>query len=180
MEEKANSLLNNLNDSRVLIDRFCIVKIGLHSAIVLSYMQHLNRKNIDVVQVEDLYEEFCNIFSKRTVIRHVDKLIKIGYLKREKREMSIEYAKSIKEILCNKKLDGCGIGIMSCSWCKINVYILHEHHYPVSKLKGGTLTVSICPNCHAEYHYLVKRLYEKSCVKLTEEGKRYGNIFKEG
>lgn len=44
----------------------------------------------------------------------------------------------------------------TCEWCGRKNYILHEHHYPVSKAHGGTKTVKICPNCHAVYHYVFK------------------------
>lgn len=39
-----------------------------------------------------------------------------------------------------------------CEWCGYNTLVLHEHHFPVRHSDGGTETVSICPNCHAEYH----------------------------
>jgi hypothetical protein len=41
-----------------------------------------------------------------------------------------------------------------CNWCLGGTYILHDHHYPISKENGGLDTVSICASCHAEYHYL--------------------------
>lgn len=42
-----------------------------------------------------------------------------------------------------------------CEWCKCKTPVLHRHHYPVLKSKGGIETVDICPNCHAEFHYLM-------------------------
>ena len=44
----------------------------------------------------------------------------------------------------------------TCEWCHRKNYVLHEHHYPVSKSHGGTKVVKICPNCHATYHYIFK------------------------
>ena len=43
-----------------------------------------------------------------------------------------------------------------CEWCGGKTHVLHEHHYPIPRSKGGTETVSICPNCHYEFHYLEK------------------------
>ena len=43
-----------------------------------------------------------------------------------------------------------------CEWCRRKTYVLHEHHFPTPKSKGGTKTVKICPNCHANYHYIFK------------------------
>lgn len=47
-----------------------------------------------------------------------------------------------------------GHGYFNCEWCSESVPILHEHHYPVRKSCGGLDTVSICPNCHTEYHFI--------------------------
>jgi hypothetical protein len=44
--------------------------------------------------------------------------------------------------------------IYPCEWCKSSTVILHRHHFPIPKHKGGKLTVSICPNCHCEFHIL--------------------------
>ena len=43
-------------------------------------------------------------------------------------------------------------GAQKCQWCKGTTAVLHEHHYPIRNVDGGIDTVSICPNCHAEYH----------------------------
>ena len=43
-----------------------------------------------------------------------------------------------------------------CSWCSAAVPIIHEHHYPVPKAKGGTATIGLCPNCHTEFHFLTQ------------------------
>ena len=43
-----------------------------------------------------------------------------------------------------------------CEWCGIKTFALQEHHYPVPRSKGGTKTVTICPNCHSEYHAIIK------------------------
>ena len=41
----------------------------------------------------------------------------------------------------------------TCDWCKGDVVVLEEHHYPIQAKDGGTETVSICPNCHATFHH---------------------------
>lgn len=43
-------------------------------------------------------------------------------------------------------------GNLACGWCGINTLVLHEHHYPIPRSQDGTKTVSICPNCHYEFH----------------------------
>lgn len=58
----------------------------------------------------------------------------------------------IRNILILKNMSGLGIGSQKCSWCMVSTYILESHHYPISKAEGGVKTVSICSNCHSEYH----------------------------
>lgn len=41
---------------------------------------------------------------------------------------------------------------LKCDWCGMESYVLHEHHYPIPKCRGGKDTVHICPNCHSTYH----------------------------
>lgn len=49
--------------------------------------------------------------------------------------------------------------IKRCAWCKGDTLILHAHHYPITREDGGTETVNICANCHAEYHALTYEHY---------------------
>ncbi len=47
-----------------------------------------------------------------------------------------------------------------CSWCRGCTLVLHNHHYPITRRDGGTTTVAICPNCHAEYHFLISDQFQ--------------------
>ena len=59
------------------------------------------------------------------------------------------------------------VPVYCCAWCKSDTLVLHEHHYPIPKSEGGTDIVKLCPNCHAEYHYLEKcRFYTVNIDKL--------------
>ena len=60
----------------------------------------------------------------------------------------------IRNIIKSKDLEGYGIGDKRCEWCGINTYVIHKHHFPIRREDGGIKTVSICPNCHHEYHHL--------------------------
>lgn len=46
-----------------------------------------------------------------------------------------------------------------CEWCDATTFVLHVHHYPIPKCKGGTETVDVCANCHCEYHFLKNAQY---------------------
>lgn len=64
------------------------------------------------------------------------------------------------KLLCEKpSIGGLAIGEAVCSWCAVRTAVLERHHYPIPRSKGGTETVSICPNCHTEYHFLTQFTY---------------------
>ena len=56
-----------------------------------------------------------------------------------------------KELVLQRKGQG-----DSCEWCGTKTFALQEHHYPIPRYKGGKETVRICPNCHSEYHLILK------------------------
>jgi hypothetical protein len=62
----------------------------------------------------------------------------------------------IKEMICQKQPQAFKASVFTntCEWCECQTGYLHEHHYPVRRSQGGIETVSICPNCHSEYHTL--------------------------
>lgn len=73
-----------------------------------------------------------------------------------------------------------------CEWCKCTTCILHKHHYPLRKSKGGQTTIKICASCHYEFHHLVhtKRYrpikeIEESLKSSLEEKNRILNSFME-
>ena len=74
-------------------------------------------------------------------------------------------AKAILEHKVGQTFNPETTGTKVCRWCSGQAIVLHDHHYPVAKADGGTETVAICPNCHAEYHELVKAGYR---IKVQE------------
>lgn len=72
--------------------------------------------------------------------------------------IKISPQENVVEKLKGKKMKGLGFGSKTCEWCDVFTSVLHKHHYPVPKAQGGTDTVSICPNCHHEFHYNEKRI----------------------
>lgn len=48
-----------------------------------------------------------------------------------------------------------------CTWCQCDTAALHDHHHPVRASEGGTITVPICSNCHAEFHQMTDRIVYK-------------------
>jgi len=89
-----------------------------------------------------------NINNKSTIHKKLMKYSKNGLLKK------IKDPEIISRILINKKSEFYGIGDKICEWCKIKTIILHKHHFPIEKRKGGNDIVNICPNCHSEYHFI--------------------------
>ena len=92
--------------------------------------------------------EWCNS-TKQGVQKNLKSLVEKGLLIKE--DVIVNSA-DIVDLLKNKNMRGLGVGSSTCQWCEVNTSILHEHHYPIPKSKGGTETVAICPNCHHEFH----------------------------
>lgn len=92
--------------------------------------------------------------SKTSISLWIKDLINGGYI-------TISRDKNIVSELKNKKMSGFGYGSQECSWCKVKTSVLHNHHYPIPKMSGGTDTIDICPNCHHEFHY------HQNEIKLT-------------
>lgn len=81
--------------------------------------------------------------------RHLMKMVFLGFLE----DQSPEEKEAM--IRARKDFYGLGFGHLTCAWCAISTLVLHSHHHPVPKFDGGTETVSICPNCHHEFHSIL-------------------------
>ena len=83
-------------------------------------------------------------------------------------EYRIPSSYEIKALLSSKvpqKINGGEYAISTCEWCEGQTYLLHKHHFPISKNDGGEETVNICANCHYEYHHL-----ESKKIIVVEDG----------
>ena len=56
-----------------------------------------------------------------------------------------------------------------CEWCGCKTTVLHRHHYPIPKRLGGTKTVNICSNCHAEFHKREAKEFGSTDTNLTKK-----------
>lgn len=74
---------------------------------------------------------------------------------------------SIKEQILGSK----GEGDLTCAWCGCKTTLLHKHHYPIPKRMGGKETVSICSNCHSEFHLMEGRIYGDRSSDVTKPPK---------
>lgn len=88
---------------------------------------------------------------KSTIARWIQQLKSKGYI-------TIIGDKDIVKKLKSKNMKGLGFGDKICEWCGVYTSVLHKHHYPIPKSKGGTKVVNICPNCHNEFHYHKKKI----------------------
>lgn len=61
-----------------------------------------------------------------------------------------------------------------CMFCGYDKSFLDKHHYPIRAKYSGTQTISICSNCHREFHYMAdySKKYNASS-SLTEKIKKY-------
>ena len=89
-------------------------------------------------------------FGRSTVSRSVSWLAEQGYFTCDS-DMTPQEA---KEKLQKKPAFVFWYKGEQCEWCQNLFPRLQEHHYPISKVKGGMGVVTICPGCHDEFHCL--------------------------
>lgn len=83
--------------------------------------------------------------SKQNISRQISNLIKKDYL-----YSKIKYSDTeVFEILSKGTTYKNG-----CILCGYTKSTLDEHHYPIRAKDGGVKTISICANCHREFHEL--------------------------
>ena len=112
----------------------------------LLYGEITARKyNYGIVTVMDKlkFAEYYNV-SRRSISILLDLLIDKGYITITKG--------NDKEIF--NKLNRLNDRSGGCLFCGYRKSFAHKHHYPIRKADGGTETISICPNCHSEFHLL--------------------------
>lgn len=97
-------------------------------------------------------------FSKAKILRTLTDLEKDGYIKTSKKISDYEAFNILKN---GKELHKKG-----CLFCGYNKCFLDEHHYPIRAKDNGSETISICSNCHREFHYITD--YSKNYIPLME------------
>lgn len=133
-----------LNNERDFKSVWIPKEIWLDSNLTLNEKYYLSF--YEQLQNERLADEFMlTMISKTTLIKIKNRLIKKELLK--KTTSPIE----AKEIVLSNKNKGA-----VCEWCGCKTNAIQKHHFPIPKSKGGKDTVNICPNCHYEYHLIIK------------------------
>lgn len=98
-------------------------------------------------------DQFSKLYgvSIKSVSKWMNQLVNRGYI-------TLVGEKDIVKKLKSKDMKGLGFGDEICEWCGVHTSVLHKHHYPIPKSKGGTKVVNICPNCHHEFHFHKKQI----------------------
>lgn len=130
-----------------------VIKLDCTDLLLLKWLFDNYRPGVPVeIDLNVFIEDYpISNLTIHTARKRLSKLVKLEIL--EVYDQHIDKSQ-IVNVLKNKKMKGLGYGSLTCTWCGVNTVVLHEHHYPIPKSKGGTKTVSICPNCHYEFHSL--------------------------
>ena len=107
--------------------------------------------NKSIIKADNYMDNMISKMSINSIKKH---LIKLGYI--ENTNITIKNINDAKELTIQISHKG-----LQCEWCKQECYILHEHHFPIPKSKGGKNIVKICPNCHYTFHKIMSNLYYK-------------------
>lgn len=127
-------------------------KISAGAKLFYSDLLSISKENGKCYVSTSFYSDLLNV-SKSTINVWLKELNKENLIIFKKHDMSEELKKL--------NLNNLGFGDRTCEWCKIKTAVLHKHHYPIPKRKGGVDIVNICPNCHHTFHF-----YEKSIEVL--------------
>ena len=103
--------------------------------------------------------ELSNIIgvSKQAISKMISSLISKGFLISGSSYSDQEVFEKMKN-----KIHVCG-----CIFCGYSKSTLDEHHYPVRSKDGGTDTISLCANCHREFHEIADHNRYLSISKKT-------------
>lgn len=138
---------------RTTQDQIWSVRVGASQKTVLHCLNHFEHDEPAKLATIDQISQATR-FDDRTVSRLLKSLIGLNLV--ALKEVSPEEARDICRSKTSQRLDGCS---SACQWCLGSTVVLHNHHYPIPRARGGRQTVLICPNCHYEYHSLIRGLY---------------------
>ena len=133
-------------------------------AKVISDFRNANEKENDNANENDNENDNDN-----------DNDVSLPYRQRIVDESSKDTFESIKTTVLQQK----GEGEKICEWCGCSTTILHKHHFPIPKRLGGTDVVSICSNCHSEFHSQEKKVLGDShtgLIKPRDPKKPFGKF----
>lgn len=136
----------------ITINEKIAMEVGVNASAIYDYILQKVKDGRFYLDIDNIYNEMP-IITKSSIRESVKRLVNTNYLKQNMLTSLEKY-----NILSDKKMIGLGIGNKSCEWCECKTTILHKHHYPVTKKDNGTEMVSICANCHNEYHHLSSEL----------------------
>lgn len=123
-----------------------------------------------VISLSEIEKKVC--FKKPKILKTIESL-------KNKDLIRIDEKISDKEVFETLNKQSCGNG--GCLFCGYNKSFLDKHHYPKRAKDGGTSTISICSNCHREFHYMAdySKKYRPSTslllkISAYEQGIKYG------
>ena len=135
-----------------------LVDYGLNGidAIILRYIV-----DEDGAEIEEIIKALPCIGIKNPIVmkRRINKYCSLLLLRK----------KAKPRALFNFK--GYGNGKKECEWCHIAINVLIKHHFPIQHKNSGKKVVTICPNCHAEYHYYEKYIPTQKLKEMENDNK---------
>ena len=114
-------------------------------------MEHIGRANLAPRSAERIVQAILGQFKISSVRQSLSRLVDAGWL--ESKKLSGD---KVKLLLQQKGSVFHPFFHANCEWCNCTTIATQQHHYPIPRSKGGTETVSICANCHFEFHQMVE------------------------
>lgn len=147
-----DSIYHDPNDPIVIIrnDYYEIAKSCNEAFIVGAFhLDFVGAQPIKSKTVNGISEAVCEVAPKRSIQQALSSLASRGWLIR-----TWATPEQISLALRQKTPQQFPMASLQCDWCKGTTIALQEHHHPIPRKDGGTSTVSICANCHFEFHQM--------------------------
>jgi hypothetical protein len=158
-----NYLIFHPEYSKVAEDTITVAIIGGY------HYDFLGRQKLPSFTVDGIHQYLGGCAKKIPIRRRLEFLNSKGWLLKSK--LSPVEAKNI---VCQKQPQNFTFGTIKCEWCSAKTLVLDKHHYPVLKSEGGKEIVKVCPNCHQEFHQLLRVTSYNPSEKLISFFKELG------
>lgn len=141
-----DSRIEDIKSNMFEFNAHTATQVGVKGAIVVKAIIDLQENNIETTTQNIC--QYISFLSPKIINDNIDRLKKKKIIKSKTTSLKDIKNDVIKGVPKKKK----------CQWCNGYALVLHKHHYPIPKSKGGTETVNICPNCHYGFHYLENQI----------------------
>lgn len=162
-----NSCISHQEGQSVAVSSYSYFEItnDPKTAVIIGafHLDYLGLRPLKRPTLENIRRAMIGVLDTSALRKKIKQLVKDGWL--ETFSINEEYVVSLLKSKPSQNFDYFD---EVCEWCGSSTFKTQEHHYPVRAKDGGTETVSICANCHFEFHQIADPLYFRATEALRQ------------